>query len=133
MTALPTWAWTEHEDGLMEHDGDIGGDNQVGGVVERRYHRQLDDGTWSVITDSWIVEQTGSEDEPRYSVTNRIEFLNCRDLEDVGGTEISSDYETEYVGLTDFVDLDEALAKAAGYGKRAGAIDYEHWNGVRSK
>lgn len=97
--------WKRDEISLFDSGTGMGGDNMVGIGYEARYHRQFDDGTFAVITERYFVEdlnqtnnvEPGDEnyDPSRYGITNQTEFTHCSDLEDVGGSEISSDYEYE--------------------------------------
>lgn len=95
--------WTREYIASFDAGTGIGGDYMVGQGYEALYTRRLDDGTFAVITSRYYVEdlntfknlEEGDEGwEPNaYTIREQIEFMHCRDLDDVGGTEISSDYE----------------------------------------
>ncbi|WP_159599963.1 hypothetical protein [Agromyces humi] len=131
-TPLPTWTWTESLEGLQEWDTNVGGDIQVGPNFDRRYTRQLDDGTWTVITDSWYAANFAREgEEPNYDVINSTEILHCTDPEDAGGTETGSEILTpQYCAYLTLHSAEDAIALAGKLAKMGGPEDFEHYNGV---
>lgn len=66
------------------------------------------DGAWMFSDDMDIVAE--SKDDG-FEIHNAVEYMNCRDLEDVGGTEITSDIEYNY-GV-EWVDSDSILTADA--------------------
>ena len=92
------------------------GDYAVGAAFESRYWKANADGTFAVVTETYYVEQIETSNqpvvEPALAVLGRYEFLVCRSLEDVGGTEVWSD--TEYddgVDVRFWFDLADAEQK----------------------
>lgn len=88
--------------------GVSGGDYQVKDDITIRFkpEEQPDDGEYAFITETYIVEDMDAfegkepeevpEEERRFGVTLRIEYLVCTDPDDLGGTEVHSDYDYEY-------------------------------------
>lgn len=107
------------EGGITTFDAGIGGDDMVGQGYEARYVRELGDGTFAVISDRYYVEdmnrnhnvEPGDEGyEPNsYGITNQTEFMHCSSLDDVGGTEITSDIEYDPVDAQPFASYDDVL------------------------
>lgn len=114
-------------------EGDIGGDIQLSAAPGRRFVHQREDGTWDVITEAayavpgdqsafdngtWTARTHG------YGVQNQTEIMHCRDLEDVGGTEITCDYEYELVNYTTISTKRDALAVARTFIRNLREEDY---------
>lgn len=122
-------------DDKAEDAGDVGGDIQVGAAWSRRLVWSDDvgrplpiradytsDGTdvhnvYAVIDETWYAVdvnlERSEEDRPApedyyYDVQNQMWSCLCTDLDDVGGSEISSDYEYEYVNYIGFNTIERA-------------------------
>ncbi|GAB2699200.1 hypothetical protein BKA24_001767 [Microbacterium marinum] len=107
------------------------GDDQRGTEYSRRYWRQHDDGTFTVITDAVGVEVVQREGQrAEYVITNAVEFLHCDDRTDPGGTEISSriDYERG-INHRSITNLRDATRAARAYAETYGPEAYELYAG----
>jgi hypothetical protein len=111
--------------------GQIGGDRQLSAAPSRRFVLPREDGTYTVITESAYVVpgvDTHLEDfRPRihgYAVENVTEIMHCRDLEDVGGTEINCEYEYEIVNYTSISMKADALSVARQFILNLDAANY---------
>lgn len=86
--------YTEHESGIDLDSGDVGGDDQATAAASRRFQRQLDDGTWAIVTvyafgTSKEVDEGASY---QHDVEVMTEYMVCSDVTDPGSTEIDADY-----------------------------------------
>ena len=97
------------EHGTIEADGSYLFGDYLNIVAEynRQFAQKRADGTYLVVTDYYVA---GSKEDGFY-IHNVVEYMHCRDLEDVGGTEITCDYEYNY-GV-DWVDSDSILTADA--------------------
>lgn len=102
-------------------EGDIGGDLQLSVAPGRRFVETLKDGTFHVVTESAYVIPGDidafmrGEFSPRrdgYAVQNQTEIMHCRDLEDIGGSEITCEYTYEIVNYTSIYAKRDALSLA---------------------
>ena len=82
------------EHGTIEADGSYLFGDYLNIVAEynRRFAQKRADGTYLVVTDYYVAESK----EDGFDIHNVVEYMFCRDLEDVGGTEITCDYEYNY-------------------------------------
>lgn len=124
------WKFT---DDRADDAGDVGGDIQVGAAWSRRLVWSDDAGrplavgetatargmapSYAVIDETWYAVdvnlERSEEDRPApedyyYDVQNQMWSCLCTDLDDVGGSEISSDYEYEYVNYIGFNTIERA-------------------------
>lgn len=96
--------WIEHEAGLMEESQgsfapEVLPDNAI--VYSRQWWRRNADGTFTVVTyeASATKDDRDYDDEdegrniPPFQVEDILEVIRCRDKDDPGSTEITSDYE----------------------------------------
>jgi hypothetical protein len=135
---------------LTEFDENIGGDIHTGPTFSRRFRFDREDGKFAFATASYYVttkhqeldgdgNRTGKEShnaddydasEPFYNVVEQTEFLVCSDPDDLGGTEIGSDYDYNFDVLV-FAPKDhaDAVEMARGFCQRESATNYEMWNG----
>jgi hypothetical protein len=92
--------------------GEPGGDNQVGDALSRRFAMRRPDGTWAVVTRYvYLAIPSGEPDDSEARVIETMdEFLVCKDLHDVGGTEFFS-YD-RYSGLP-YKPTDENVRREA--------------------
>lgn len=125
--------YTEHGRYLKD-EGGIGGDIQLSVAPGRRFVHQRTDGTWDVITEAAYVipgdidafmHGTFNAREHGYAVQAQVEIMHCRDLDDVGGTEIACDYEYEIVNAYVLHNMREALVSARDYIRSLNADDYQ--------
>ena len=125
-------AYVEHGK-YSPNEGDIGGDIQLSDAPGRRFVHQREDGTWDVITEAAYVvpgDQTAFDNgtfsgrKHGYGVQNQTEIMHCRDLEDVGGTEITCDYEYELVNYVTIPNKRDALAVARTFIRNLHEEDY---------
>ncbi len=127
---MSTSKYTEHGRYVAD-EGQVGGDRQLSAAPGRRFVHEREDGTFDVITEvAYVVPgvETHLEDfRPRihgYAVENMTEIMHCRDLEDVGGTEITCDYEYEIVNYTSLSSKADALSVARRFIRNLDASDY---------
>lgn len=105
--------------------GDIGGDNSVGVSPSRSFAQQRDDGTYTVITEYASAYLADAEKRPRvYDVQNVTEVMHCRDLEDIGGTEIDCDYTYEFVNVIGLRTIRKAESHARKFIR---SLDINHY------
>jgi hypothetical protein len=138
MSALvthPTWEWIDLDEGKTQRYGGCeGGDAQASDTYSRRFARQLDSGLWSVITETYYVidprEMFGPHVGRGWDIENQTEFIICRDLDDVGGTEVTSDYQTEHPLYTFVRTKRDAVKTARTMAENTTPGYYAHWNGV---
>lgn len=128
---MGTYEWQEDGRMLIDQRGSWLGDAQVGKEYSRRYWRQHDDATYTVITDIVGVESyDAGAGRSEYAVVNLIETLRCRDRSDPGGTEIQSDYTrnnaVNYLAIT---NLRQAGREARAYALRFGPEIWDHYAG----
>lgn len=97
------------EHGTIEAEGAyvFGDDPNIVAEYSRRFAQKRADGTYLVVTDCYVAESK----EDGFDIHNAVEYMRCRDLEDVGGTEIACDYEYSY-GV-EWVDSDSILTADA--------------------
>lgn len=109
--------WKADGSGVMS-DGSVGGDIQAGEAWSVRFVPAFEqpnaDGEYAVVTEYWYatddwsgnrdrwiqdIEPQGNDDEiehrwnHRFGVQCMIEFVLCKDLDDIGSTEVWSDYQ----------------------------------------
>lgn len=122
--------YTEHEAGLMINSGGPGGDYVATDTVSRQFHRQLDDGTWAVVTIYAYGTQREVEEGAfvEYDVEEMVEYMVCSDPADPGGTEIDTDYRYENPFDIPPKSLEQALVWATNH-IRNFDIDWVLWNG----
>lgn len=147
--ATPTpGPWIEDQQGFTEDGGTVGGDYQFSAAPSRRFTRDLGDGTYGVIDVYGYVEvrhfeldengaRTGTISTEAHENTQRdvdvtimTTYTRCKDLDDVGGSEISADM--TYTNPYDIVpqdDDDRALADAVSAIKRLSPSDFD-WDGI---
>lgn len=126
--------------GYIEHgtyskdEGEIGGDIQLSAAPGRRFVHEREDGTFDVITEyAYVIpgdesafgDGTFSGRKHGYSVQNQTEIMHCRDLDDVGGTEITCDYEYEEISHTTLRTKRDALSVARQFIRSLRAEYYE--------
>ena len=153
MSATKTYAWAEIGT-LIEDAGEIGGDVQTGPARSRRFQLALEDGTFANVTTYAYAtteyretdengDETGkvSDDSDSfetsvtvYGFTDQVEYLVSHESDDIGGTEINSDYtynvETHMLTIETHEDAD---ALALEYAKAEDIEFYSYWNGDLSK
>ncbi len=114
------------EHGKYQRDsGDVGGDNAVGITPSRRFAQLQTDGTWLLITDYAMPFVSDWNETPRvYDIQNMTEVMVCRDLDDPGSSEITCDYEYEFVGERGYTNIREAERAAARYVR---GLDIKHY------
>lgn len=100
---------TPFENGKIEQDGAgmFGDDMDIVSEYSRQFAQVQLDGTYRVVTDYYVAESK----EEGFEIHNAVEYMHCRDLEDIGGTEITSDIEYNYG--TEWVDSDSILTADA--------------------
>ena len=109
--------------------GDVGGDAQVGIAPMRTFAQERADGTFTVITEYAYAERIAEdrvEDGYKYDVVNQTEIMHCRDLDDIGGSEITSETQYEHPGYFAYKTLREAESYARQY-IRGLAIEHYGW------
>lgn len=153
MSATKTYAWNEIGTLIMDA-GEIGGDVQTGPAHSRRFQLALEDGTFANVTtyayatteyretdedgdETGKVSDDGDSFETSvtvYGFTDQVEYLICRDPEDLGGTEINSDYtyDTETHMLT-IETHEDAVNLSLEYAKAEDIEFYSYWDGDLSK
>ena len=99
-------------------------DMDIVAEYSRRFAQVQLDGTYRVVTYYYVAESK----EEGFEIHNAVEYMHCRDLEDFGDTEITSDVEYNYG--TDWVDSDsiltaDAVVKTLALGLTAN--DYGVW------
>lgn len=121
MNATATTTWTTQDISPMFPDGTVGGDG-ADEAYSLRWVKDNEDGTFAMITTYWyavdVRERSNSDqladltesygDAEIWDVENQTEFLVCTDLEDPGGTEVTSkvDYNDEVLAtyLTSLIE-----------------------------
>ncbi|WNN95096.1 hypothetical protein SEA_MAGRITTE_145 [Microbacterium phage Magritte] len=109
--------------------GDVGGDAQAGIAPMRTFAQERADGTFTVITEYAYAERIPEdriEDGYRYDVVNQTEIMHCRDLDDIGGTEITSETQYEHPHMFAFTTLRDAESYARRF-IRGLAIEHYGW------
>lgn len=109
--------------------GDVGGDAQVGIAPMRTFAQERADGTFTVITEYAYAERIAEdriEDGYRYDVVNQTEIMHCRDLDDIGGSEITSETQYEHPGYFAHKTLRDAESYARRY-IRGLSIEHYGW------
>lgn len=126
------YIWTEEGRMTLEGNSCTLGDSQRGKEYIRRYWRQHDDGTFTVITDYYGVEVFEMEGEPsRYDVSQVTQFTHCTDHRDPSGTEIDCDYERDDgVNYRIYTRLRDAEQEARRQCKAGGPWEYEQYPGM---
>lgn len=107
--------------------GDVGGDAQVGIAPTRAFAQKRADGTFTVITEYAYAERIAEDrvaDGYRYDVVNQTEVMHCRDLDDIGGTEITSETTYEHPGYFAYKTRRQAESYARSYIK---SLDITHY------
>lgn len=99
------------KDDVWAVSGDGCGDSQVGQAYSAQYHKPLPDGAFAVLTSTYYVEVFGDS----IGVTEQIETMRCRDLEDIGGTEIDCDYQYDERGYLSHTTTSQAEREAKRY------------------
>lgn len=133
-------AWKLDATGLMEDDGQPGGDVQVGNACSIRLeNRELDqkseEGRVHLVTvhvypeGSERPEMPGEVDPTSLSLVMQTGFLVCTDREDPGGSEVWSDYQYDALDTRAFRNVVDAECVAQDFLR---AFDPERdicWNG----
>jgi len=153
MSELAMYAWKEIGT-LIADAGDIGGDPQSGPSYSRRFQLEREDGLFANITtyayattehrevddDGFETGEVSYEEDPDYILyntyygfTDQVEYLICTDPEDLGGTEVNSDYtyneDTHVLTIATREDADQLARKSA----EAENVEwYAGWNGDMS-
>lgn len=118
--------------------GDVGGDYQLGPARSRQFAQKRDDGTYTVITEyayttpgNLSAFDAGEFYGRRhgYSVCNQTEIMHCRDLEDIGGSEIHSDIEYDDVPYMTIATKRDADALARTFIQRL-SIEHYGWDPI---
>ena len=126
MDTFTTYNWAEI--GTIDHNaGDVGGDLQAGPAHSRQFFLKREDDLYSVVTGYAFAdfnETTGAWD-----VCEMTEFIVCSDLEDIGGTEVDSNYTYEYPLYLAVGNGEEANRAAEKCAEGMSAFIYEYWNG----
>ena len=161
MSDTKTYAWKEI--GTLIADAGYGGDPQSGPSYSRRFQLEREDGLFANITtysyatteyrevdDDGFETGDSSYDEhdyilynTYYGVTDQVEYLICTDRDDLGGTEVNSDYsysenthddytynEDTHVSTITTHDVADQLARKSAEAKTADFCSY--WNGDMS-
>jgi hypothetical protein len=80
--------WIEDELGLLDNGGDVGGDIQVSDAFERQFARQRASETLFEVVTFYVYVAREADGEPWIQVS--AWYSTCRDLEDVGGSEVDT-------------------------------------------
>jgi hypothetical protein len=113
----------EHELGLMEDGSDVGGDDQEGDPIYRRFMQRLDDGNYTVI-DVYAYASLNQQEREKlengeegvvYDVTALTQSTLCTDVNDPGSTELDANYEYDYPFSVGYDSLEDATAAARNY------------------
>ena len=110
--------------------GQVGGDIQVSIAPSRQFAQRRDDGTFTVITEyAYATPIENAKDGWIYDVENQTEIMHCRDLEDIGGTEITCSYEYEFPNAFAFRTKRDATRYARRYIRNLN-IEHYGWDAV---
>lgn len=109
---------------IAYHDGQDGQDDVVSDNTSRRFRRVNEDGTFLTITEYFYVKEGEEyEGEPKFYYENMTEAVNHSDIDDVGGSEITSDI--EYSGsYFSYETIEEAEQAGINHLKKFDASNY---------
>lgn len=132
--------WKLDANGLMEDDGQLGGDTQVGKACSIRLeNRELDEevggGRVHLVTvhvypeGSERLETPGEVDPTSLSLVMQTEFMVCTDRDDPGSSEVWSDLQYDTLDTRTFRSIAEAENAALGVLARFDPERDIHWDG----
>lgn len=96
-------------DSLDYNSGDVGGDVQASNAASRRFTRTTDDGTYETVTVYTFASDEYFERDATYEVVELTETIEHTDPEEVGGTELHSEYEYDFPYERSFDTAQEAF------------------------
>lgn len=109
--------------------GTVGGEG-AGESFERRFTAKLPDGTYAVVTSYYypvnIGERWGEEreDAAAFDVENMTIATICTDVDDVGGTEVTSEIDYDFPAYCSFLLEADAITYAEGAARGERAVMY---------
>lgn len=132
--------WKLDATGLMEDDGQPGGDVQVGNACSIRLENQeLDEevggGRVHLVTvyvypeGSERPETPGEVDPTSLSLVMQTEFMVCTDRDDPGGSEVWSDYQYDTLDTRAFRSVVDAECVAQDFLRAFDPVRDIHWSG----